>query len=137
MASPVKRSDKLKRLVAVQRHLEKMAEHELAGTTRHRAEINQSMDEVIDAIGSLNPVHRQFSQQYAERFGRLTVKERQLAGVQQIQEMKVLRERTKGDRLTENMKDARDHEDRETADNSIYELIDITLSIQAADAYKG
>ncbi|EUC00270.1 hypothetical protein PMI07_003556 [Rhizobium sp. CF080] len=130
MAGPVKRSDKLKRLVAVQRHLEVMAEHELAATTRYRAEVNQSMEEVIDAIGSMNPVHRQFSQHYSERFGRLTTKERQLAGVQQIQEMKVLKERTKADRLEENMKDARDHEDREAADDSIYELIDITLALE-------
>lgn len=131
MAGPVKRSDKLKRLVAVQRHIEKMAEHELAATTRHRAEVNQSMEEVIDAIGSMEPVHRQFSQNYAERFGRLTTKERQLAGVQQLQEMKVLKERTKAERLEENMKEVRDHEDRETADNSIYELIEITLSLQS------
>ncbi|WP_105431652.1 hypothetical protein [Neorhizobium sp. T6_25] len=130
MAGPVKRSDKLKRLVAVQRHLETMAEHELAATTRYRAEVNQSMEDVIDAIGSMDPVHRQFSQHYSERFGRLTTKERQLAGVQQIQEMKVLKERTKADRLEENMKDARDHEDREVADDAIYELIDITLALE-------
>ncbi|HEX2146702.1 MAG TPA: hypothetical protein VHG11_03515, partial [Pseudorhizobium sp.] len=65
------RSKKLKRLVAVQRHLEEMAESELAVTTQHRAEIAQSMDVVIEAIGSMEPVHRQFSQHYAERFGRL------------------------------------------------------------------
>jgi hypothetical protein len=133
MASPVKRSEKLKRLVAVQRHLEKMAEHELAATTRHRAEVNQSMEEVIEAIGSVNPIHRQFAYQYSERFSRLTVKEKQLAGVQQIQEMKVMRERTKGDRLQDNMKEAREHEDREAADNAIYELIDMTMSLQAVE----
>jgi hypothetical protein len=130
MAGPVKRSDKLKRLVAVQRHIERMSENELAATTRHRAEVNQSMEETIVAIGSMDPIHRQFAQQYAERFGRLTTKEKQLAGVQQIQEMKVLKERTKADRLEENMKEARDHEDREAADNSIYELIEITLASQ-------
>ena len=130
MASPVKRSDKLKRLVAVQRHIERMSENELAATTRYRAEVNQSMEETIVAIGSMDPVHRQFAQQYAERFGRLTTKEKQLAGVQQIQEMKVLKERTKADRLEENMKEARDHKDREAADNSIYELIEITLASQ-------
>jgi hypothetical protein len=130
MAGSVKRSDKLKRLVAVQRHIEKMSENELAATTRHRAEVNQSMEETIAAIGSMDPIHRQFAQQYAERFGRLTTKERQLAGVQQIQEMKVLKERTKAERLEDNMKEARDHEDRESADNSIYELIELTLAVQ-------
>jgi hypothetical protein len=133
MASgPVKRSEKLKRLVKVQRHLEKMADYELAATMRHRAEVSQSMETVIEAIGSVDPVHRQFAHHYAERFGRLQTKERQLANVQQMQETKVLKERTKGDRLEENMKDARELEDRETADNAIYELIEMTLAAPAS-----
>lgn len=133
MASgPLTRSQKLKRLVAVQRHLEKMADFELAATVRYRAEVNQSMEDVIEAIGSVDPIHRQFAYHYAERFGRLTTKERQLAGVQQIQETKVLKERTKGDRLEENMKEAREHEDREAADNAILELIEMTLAAPAS-----
>ncbi|TWF53385.1 hypothetical protein FHW37_104664 [Neorhizobium alkalisoli] len=126
------RSAKLKRLVKVQRHMEKMAEQELAATTRHRAEVNEQKEVVIEALGSLEPIHRQFANHYAERYGRLTVKERQLAGVQQIQEMKVMKERTKGDRLEENMKEARDLEDRESADNAIYELIEMTLAAPAS-----
>ena len=133
MASgPSTRSQKLKRLVAVQRHLEKMADYELAATVRHRAEVSQSMDEVIEAIGSADPVHRPFAMHYAERFGRLTAKERQLAGIQQMQENKVLRERTKGDRLEDNMKEARELEDREAADNAIYDLIELTLASPAS-----
>ena len=126
------RSKKLKRLVAVQRHLEKMAESELAATTRHREEVARSMDVVIEAIGSMEPVHRQFSQHYAERFGRLTVKEQQLENVQQIQETKVLKERTKAERLEDNMKEARDLEDREAADQAIYDLLEITLTPPAS-----
>jgi hypothetical protein len=127
-----KRSDKLKRLVAVQRHLEKMAEMDLAATTRLRAEVNQSKETVIEALGSIDPVHRPFGQQYAERLSRLTVKERQLEGIQQAQETKVLKERTKADRLEEGRKEARDHEDREAADNAIYELIEMTLAAPAS-----
>jgi hypothetical protein len=130
MAGPLTRSKKLKRLVAVQRHLETMAEHELAATTRYREEVNQSMEEVIGALGSMDPVHRQFAQNYADRFGRLLSKERQLAGVQQIQETKVLKERTKADRLEENMKEARAEEDREADDNAIYELIEIAMGVK-------
>lgn len=130
MAGSDKRSDKLKRLVKVQRHIERMAEQDLAATTRQRAEVGQSMEEVIAAIGSIDPIHRQFAHTYADRFGRLNVKEKQLAGVQQVQEMRVLKERTKGDRLEENCKEARDHEDREASDNAIYELIELTLATQ-------
>ncbi|MFN7103025.1 MAG: hypothetical protein ACK4N1_10440 [Pseudorhizobium sp.] len=126
------RSKKLKRLVNVQRHLEKMAESELAATTRHREEVAQSMEVVIAAIGSMEPVHRQFSQNYAERYGRLTIKEQQLESVQQLQETRVLKERTKADRLEEHMKDARDLEDREASDQAIYDLLEITLSAPAS-----
>jgi hypothetical protein len=121
------RSKKLKRLVAVQRHLEKMAEGELASTTVQRVEVGQQMDLVIDAIGSMTPLHMQFSRNYSERFGRLMIKDKQLAGVQQVLEARVIRERTKGDRLEEHMKDARDDEDRERDDNAIYDLLEMTL----------
>lgn len=127
-----RRSEKLKRLVAVQRHLEKMAETDLAATSRHRVEVSESMDVVIEAIGSMHPIHRQFSHEYAERFGRLTVKERQLAGIQQAQEARMLKERTKADRLEDQMKAARALEDREAEDNAIYELLEITMAAPAS-----
>lgn len=127
--APTTRSQKLKRLVNVQRHLERMAESELAATTRQRAEVGESMDLVIDAIGSMDTVHRLFAQHYSERFGKLMIKDQQLAGMQQLHEMRVLRERAKGDRLEDGMKDARTLEDRESADNDIYDLIEQQLAI--------
>lgn len=126
------RSEKLKRLVMVQRHLEKIAENDLADTTRAREEVNQSMERVIDAIGSVDPVHRIFSQNYAERFGRLTLKDQQLSGMQKLHEMRVLRERTKGDRLEDNMKDARELERRETDDDAVYDVIDQQFATPAS-----
>src|SRR5262245_9493509 len=126
------RSEKLKRLVMVQPHLEKMAENDLADTTRARDEVYRSMERVIDAIGSMDPVHRIFSQSYADRFGRLTLKDQQLSGMQQLHEMRVLRERTKGDRLEDNMKDARELERRETDDNAVYDVIDQQFATPAS-----
>jgi hypothetical protein len=118
------RSEKLKRLVAVQRHLERMAEHELAETARQRVEVGQSMERVIGAIGSLDPVHMVFSQHYADLFGRLTLKDQQLVGMQTLIEMKVVKERTKADRLEDHMRDARAAEMRESDDNAVYDVID-------------
>lgn len=86
-----KRSEKLKRLVTVQRHME-MAEVELADTTRTRSEVAQSMDSVLEAMSSMEPVHQTFSRHYSDRYGRLVVKDRQLSGVQQLQENRVLKE---------------------------------------------
>jgi hypothetical protein len=121
------RSKKLKRLVALQRHVEKMVEGELAETTRQRTDVGEQMDRVIGAIGSMTPVHMQFAKGYSERFSRLMVKDKQLTGVQQVQEAKILRERTKGDRLEEQMREARDLEDREKEDNAVYDLLEIIL----------
>lgn len=118
------RSEKLKRLVTVQRHLEKMAEMDLANTTRQRQEVAETMDAVVEALNSLNPVHRGFSQIYSGQFGRLQQTEQMLANVQQMHEMRVVRERTKGDRMEERMHEAREAEDRAAADASIYDLID-------------
>ncbi|MGY5806862.1 hypothetical protein ACXHXG_04045 [Rhizobium sp. LEGMi198b] len=118
------RSEKLKRLVAVQRHLERIAENELADTTRQRNEVSQSMEKLIDAISSADPIHMAFSVHYAGRYGRLTLKDQQLDGIQKLIETKVLQERTKAERLEEHMKDARELEMREADDNAVYDIID-------------
>ncbi|WP_275788913.1 hypothetical protein [Pararhizobium gei] len=118
------RSEKLKRLVAVQRHLEQMAESELAETARQRRQLADTIDVVADAMGSASPLHAMFSGHYASQLGRLAQKDQMLHGIQQLHETRVLKERAKGDRLQENMQDARVLEDREEADNSIYDLVD-------------
>ncbi|MCZ8180003.1 MAG: hypothetical protein O9309_13355 [Rhizobium sp.] len=129
---PQKKSDKLKRLVAVQRHMERMAESDLGITAQRIEENARSMETVMEAIGSLDPLHRLFAQNYADRFDRLSNTDKQLHGLQQVQEMKLMRERAKGDRLEENMKDARDHEERERDDDAIYDLIDIKFATPAS-----
>lgn len=118
------RSEKLKRLVAVQRHLERMAENELADTTRQRLEVTESMERVMVAIGSVDPVHMAFSIHYAERYGRLMVRDQQLESIQTLIQMKVQQERTKADRLEDHMKDALELETREADDNAVYDIID-------------
>ncbi len=130
---PQKKSDKLKRLVAVQRHMERMAESDLGITAQRIEENARSMETVMEAIGSLDPLHRLFAQNYADRFDRLSNTDKQLHGLQQVQEMKLMRERAKGDRLEENMKEARDHEERERDDDAIYDLIDIKFATPASD----
>ncbi|WEZ84390.1 hypothetical protein P6U16_07090 [Rhizobium sp. 32-5/1] len=118
------RSEKLKRLVAVQRHLEQMAESELAETSRQRRELADTIDVVADAMGSANPLHAMFSGHYASQLGRLAQKDQMLLGIQQVHENRVLKERAKGDRLEDNMRDARDLEDRAAADDAVYDLVD-------------
>ena len=130
---PQKKFDKLKRLVAVQRHMERMAESDLGITAQRIEENARSMETVMEAIGSLEPLHRLFAQNYADRFDRLSNTDKQLHGLQQVQEMKLMRERAKGDRLEENRKEARDQEERERDDDAIYDLIDIKFATPASD----
>ena len=127
------RSEKLKRLVTVQRHLEKMAESDLANTARQRRENAETMEVVADAINSLDPVHRSFSRVYSGQYGKLQQNEQMLANVQQMHEMRVVRERAKGDRMEERMREARDAEDRVAADDSIYDLIDQHIAYRQGD----
>lgn len=134
--APITRSKKLKRLVAVQRHLEHMAEHELAATTQQRQEVSHSMERVIDAIGSMDPVHRLFAQHYSERFGKLAALDQHLSGVQQVHERQVRKERAKADRLEDGMRDARMQEDREADDNAIYDLLEQLLAMGDGGKHK-
>ncbi|MBY5599630.1 hypothetical protein V7798_20915 [Rhizobium laguerreae] len=127
-----KRSQKLKRLLSVQRHIERIAENDLAETSRQRVDVNVAMDDVILALGSMDPVHHAFSQNYADRFGRLTIKDQQLTGMQQIHEMRLTRERAKGDRLENGMKEALEVERREADDNAVYDVIDQQFATPAS-----
>jgi len=112
--------------------MERMAESDLAETARQRVGVGQSMDVVMDAIGSLDAVHRLFAQTYADRFDRLSSAEKQLGALQRVQEMKVLREGAKADRLEENMKTAALAEQRELEDEAIYDLVDMRFATPAS-----
>ena len=127
------RSDKLKRLVSVQRHLEKMAEIDLANTTRQREEVSETMEVVAGAINSLDPIHRGFSRHYSGQYSKLQQQDQMLANVQQMHEMRVVRERTKGDRMEDRMKEAREAEERAAADDSIYDLIDQHIAYKTGE----
>jgi hypothetical protein len=124
------RSDKLERLVKVQRHLEHMAEVELANTTRARQDVQENLNAVVEAIGSLNSVHQIFAGLYSGQISRLTAKDQHLETVQQIHENRMMRERTKGDRLEENMKEAREEERREADDAAVYDVLDQQIALK-------
>jgi hypothetical protein len=130
------RSEKLKRLVAVQRHMERMAEIDLANTTRTRQEIAVKMDDAMLAIGSFEPVHIGLKDQYARQYGRLSGSDQQMANLQAVQENRILREKAKGDRLDEHFRDARSSEEREREDNAVIDVIEMRLALPAPASSK-
>ena len=125
------KSAKLGRLVKVQRHLEHMAENELAATTRARADLADDLQVVVDAIGSVDSIHQLFASIYSSQISRLTAKDQHLQNVQQAQEQKILREKAKADRLAERAEDAREVEDGEAQERVIQELMDIHLVLRS------
>lgn len=128
------KSDKLKRLVKVQRQLERMAETELADVSRQRQDLAENLAAAVDAVGSLDPVHQRFTTIYSNQISRLTLRDHHLEAMQSIHEQKILRERAKADKLEENFRDAREDEDRTDADNRIYDLVDQQIAIEQAQA---
>jgi hypothetical protein len=60
------------------------------------------------------------------------MKDKQLTGIQQLHEMRLQRERAKGDRLEEGMKEALQSELREADDNAVYDIIDQKFATPAS-----
>lgn len=118
------RSEKLARLVRVQRQIERMAEYELSLTMRAQAETDATQDALVEAVGSFNPIHAAMSHQYAQRFQRLSARSQMLAGAKGLQERKMLTEKTKADRLADQAGQAAEAEDRLATDESLFDLLD-------------
>lgn len=121
------RSQKLARLMRVQRQIERMAENELAFTLREQAVNEATQNALVEAVGSFDPVHAAMSHQYALRFQRLAAKSQQLSGVKAMQERRVLTEKTKADRLADQAAAAAGDEDRVAADETLLDLLDAGL----------
>ena len=118
------RSEKLARLVRVQRQIERMAEYELSLTMRAQAETEATQEALVEAVGSFNPIHTAMSHQYAQRFQKLSARSQMLAGAKGLQESKMLTEKTKADRLADQAGQAAEAEDRLATDESLFDLLD-------------
>lgn len=131
------KSAKLNRLAKVQGHLKKMAENELAITTRERNEVAEKIEALSGYVNSLDPLHQQMLKHYAVRHERLLVRDVRLENMEKAQEQQVLKETKKGERLEEKRDAARDDEQRVRDDNSIYEMIDLQIALKDTSLQQG
>ncbi|MBB3944835.1 hypothetical protein GGQ73_000760 [Rhizobium skierniewicense] len=136
MMDPLK-SKKLSRLVKVQGHLKQMAENELAITTRERTELAEKIETLSGYVTSLDPLHQQMLKHYAMRHGRLLSRDVRLEAIEKGQEQQVVKETKKGERLEEKRDAARADELRVQEDNSVYELIDLQMSMKDTSLQQG
>ncbi len=131
------KSKKLNRLAKVQGHIKKMAENELAVTTRERNEVSEKIEALSGYLNSLDPLHQQMLKHYAVRHERLLVRDVRLENIEKAQEQQVLKETKKGERLEEKRDAAREDEQRVREDNSIYEMIDLQLALKDTSLQQG
>lgn len=122
------RAEKLARLVRVQRQIERMAETQLSNTLRDQAALEESQDALVEAVGSFDPVHAAMSHNYAQRFQRISAKSQQLEGIKAVQERRVLTEKTKADRLSDQAEVAAGNEERAASDDSLLDLLESSLT---------
>ncbi|WP_296018271.1 hypothetical protein [uncultured Agrobacterium sp.] len=126
------KSKKLDRLVKVQGHLKKMVENELAITTRERTELAERIDELTGYLTTYDPLHQDMLKHYVMRHSRLMARDVRLEAIQQVQENQLLKETKKGEKLEDKRDSAREDEARERDDNSIYELVDLQISLKSS-----
>ncbi|TNM66075.1 hypothetical protein [Aliirhizobium smilacinae] len=131
------RSKKLKRLVGVQRHMEKMIENELAIIVRQGEEVNAAMELTANVMTSLDPIHRGLSRHYLGRFSRLATEEKQLMAARRSQETRLAKERSKGDKLDERRKEALEQEQRASEDDAVYNLLEMMITLKDASFQQG
>ena len=133
----IDRSKKLKRLVGVQRHMEKMIENELAIIVRQGEEVNAAMELPANVMTSLDPIHRGLSRHYLGRFSRLATEEKQLMAARRSQETRLAKERSKGDKLDERRKEALEQEQRASEDDAVYNLLEMMITLKDASFQQG
>lgn len=110
-----------------------MAEYELSLTLREQALTEATQDALVQAVGSFNPIHAAMSHQYAQRFQRLSAKSQLLEGAKGVQERRMLTEKTKADRLSDQADRAAEAEDRLATDETLFDLLDSSLQHRGSD----
>lgn len=123
-----KKSERLQRLVTIQRQKEKLAENELAAVLSAQRYNDDSVNSVIDALGKFDPIHMVVSGHYSKRLSSLDTKKKKLDFQRGVQEKNMLTERTKANRLEERADAFKVDESREAEEEGLHDLMDILSS---------
>lgn len=128
------RYKKLRRLTAVQRQLEHLAEMELAELNRQRAFVEERIESLVEALASPKPVHTGFSRLYGGQIGLYKARDQVLSGRVRLQETRLLTERTRTERLEERTRVEGEAEARTGEDDAVLDILDClgALSTQAS-----
>lgn len=120
-----KASERLKRLIKIQRQKEKIAQTDLAFILNRQQQADHSVSNVLDALGSISPLHSTFASHYTKRLTSLETTQKKLQMHRAAQEKKMLTERVKADRLEEKMLRASLDEERHDLEENMQDLLDM------------
>lgn len=118
-------SDRIKRLIKIQRQKEKIAETDLAFILGRQRQNEDSVASVLDALGAINPLHSTFANHYTKRLSSLEIMQKKLQMHRTAQEKKMLTERVKADRLEDKLKSANLDEERGDQEEDMQDLLDL------------
>lgn len=122
---PERKSQRLKRLVKIQRQKEKIAGTDLAYILAQQRQAEHSVTSVLDALGTVSPLHSTFAPHYSKRLTMLEMAQKKLGMHRAAQEKKMLTERAKADRLDEKLQDANQSDVQEEEEEALQDLIDL------------
>ncbi|MCY6382371.1 hypothetical protein [Hoeflea prorocentri] len=114
----------LGRLALLQRQLQRLAETELADTNRQRAEVEEQIARLIEAMGGFSHVHRLFPHLYAKRLDKLKERGQALTGKARLQEQKARREKTRCERIGDHLDNVLEEASRQSDEDELLDLVE-------------
>lgn len=119
-----KRIAGLRRLVALQRQLQKLAEADLAQANREREEVRRAIENLVAAMSGMTATHRLFPHLYARQLSTLKARDQVLAGQIDLHRARINTERTRGDRVDHRLDQANLDNERHFDDEALFDLLD-------------
>ncbi len=119
-----KRIAGLRRLMRLQRQLQRLAEADLAHAMREREEVRQAIENLVDAMSGMSTPHNLFPHLYASRLGSLKARDQVLAGQIELHKTRINTERTRGDRVGERLDRVNLDRQRHVDDETLFDLLD-------------
>ena len=124
MDSEAKRLRGLRRLVALQAQLQRLAEADLAQAMRDRDAVRASIDGLLQAMGGLSDTHRLFPHLYAKQLARLKARDQVLAGQIERHRARINAEKKRGERVGERLGRASQALERQDQEEGLFDLLD-------------
>lgn len=114
----------LRRLVALQRQLQRLAEADLAQANREREEVCSAIENLVEAMSGMSATHRLFPHLYARQLSTLKARDQMLAGQIDLHRARLNTERTRGDRVDHKLDQVNQDNERHFDEEALFDMLD-------------